>query len=70
MKTILISLKKNYEKVKKLIEKREDIYERRSEKWRESESGAVYESDTIELDCVKDNLEEAIKSLQEMTGFY
>ena len=70
MKTILKSLKKQQEKVEKLIEKRESIYNRRSANWQESDNGAVYESDTIELDSVKDNLEDAIKSLQEMTGYY
>lgn len=70
MKQILKSLKTQFKKCEKIIEHREDVYERRTEKWQESDNGAVYQSDTIELDSVKDNLEEAIKSLQEMTGIY
>ena len=66
MKQILTSLNKNLVKVTKLVDKRYDIYNRRTEKWKESKTGIVYESDTIELDCVKDNIEEAVKSLEEL----
>jgi hypothetical protein len=69
MKQIQITLHKQLKKVEKLIVKREKIYFKRSENWQNSDNGAVYESDTIELDSVKDNLKEAISSLQEMTNF-
>jgi len=69
MKQIQIALYKELKKVQKLIVKREEIYFKRSENWQNSDNGAVYESDTIELDSVKDNLKDAISSLQEMTNF-
>jgi hypothetical protein len=69
MKQIQIALHKQLKKVEKLIVKREEIYFKRSENWQNSDNGAVYESDTIELDSVKDNLKGAISSLEEMTNF-
>ena len=50
-------------KVDEMIDKREQYYEDRSDKWKESEKGEYYFDKTNELQEVSDNLEMTIGSL-------
>lgn len=51
----------------KLLLKREAIYNKRSEKWQESEKGNLYLSDNVELDLIVDNLKYIVKTMEEIS---
>ena len=53
--------------IKEVINKRESIYSKRSEKWQLSDNGGIYESDTLDLEIILDNIELSIELLEEIT---
>jgi hypothetical protein len=52
-------------KLKSALEKREDYFSERTDRWRESENGQDYEIKTQELDQIAHDLENLIESLDE-----
>lgn len=69
LKRIQIAVHKQLKKIETVIEKREETYLKRSDKWQDSDNGELYESDTTELDSVEDYLKDAVNILQEITNF-
>lgn len=65
MKKILEDLNKQFEKLAAEVEKREEIYESRSEKWQESQNGEIYQEKTAELEEIECDLQAAIEALQD-----
>ena len=61
------ALFKQLKTIEKTIEKRENIYSKRCEKWQMSDNGAIYESDTNDLDTIKDNIKSSIELLEQIT---
>lgn len=60
------TLSKLQKKIEKLIVKREENYSKRTKNWQNSDVGAVYKSDTKTLYQVKDDLKNAILSLEKI----
>jgi len=61
------SLYKQLKIVEKLLKKRQELYNNRSEKWQMSDNGAVYESDNNDLETIKDNIKSSIELLEQIT---
>lgn len=65
MKNLIEKIKIQAKLLTEKIEKREFIFEQRSDRWKESEKGAFYEEATEELEDMKDELEDLIERLKE-----
>lgn len=64
MKKILSQLEAIKEKLELKLEQREEYFVDRSDKWRESEKGDLYQDKTDELQNVIDSIDESIMELQ------
>ncbi|MDV4026050.1 hypothetical protein CMT52_17090 [Elizabethkingia anophelis] len=66
MKNINVtSLHNQLDKLRQMVENREDYFSERSEKWQESEKGEAFEYKTQELEGIADDLENLIDSMEE-----
>ncbi|MCL1654937.1 hypothetical protein M2T28_20135 [Elizabethkingia miricola] len=66
MKNINVtSLHNQLDKLRQMVENREDYFSERSEKWQESEKGEAFEYKTQELEGIADDLENLIDSMKE-----
>jgi predicted nuclease with TOPRIM domain len=69
MKSVLKSIYKNLEtnsaKLEEAIEKREDVFYDRSEKWQESEKGQEYEQKTEVLQGILDEVDSLYYLIEE-----
>lgn len=61
-----IALKTALPKIENMIEKREDYYDSRSEKWLESDKADEYQEDTENLQSLYDALLEADSAFEEV----
>jgi|TARA_R110000851_G_scaffold281736_1_gene435211 hypothetical protein len=66
MKKIIKNLEKQLEKLRELIQAREDKVYGMSEKWQESEKCEEWEDKTQEFDGQADELDDLISNLQEL----
>lgn len=65
MKINTTKLNQELEKIRIAVEKREEQFESRSEKWQESENGEIFQERTAELEQIECDLEAAIEALEE-----
>lgn len=66
MKNINVTtLHNQLDKLREMIESREDYFSERSERWRESDTGENFEYKTQELEGIADDLENLIDSIEE-----
>ncbi|MDV3950513.1 hypothetical protein CMT75_18525 [Elizabethkingia anophelis] len=66
MKKINVTtLHNQLDKLRQMIESREDYFSERSERWQESDSGENFEYKTQELEGIADDLENLIDSIEE-----
>jgi uncharacterized protein Yka (UPF0111/DUF47 family) len=66
MKTIIKNLKKQLEKLRELIQAREDKVDDMSERWQESEKCEEWMDKTQELEEQADELDNVISNLQKL----
>ena len=66
MKAIIKSLERQKEKLRILTKKREASFNKKSEKWQESEKGALFEVVTNNIDYRADELASFIDGLKEL----
>tara|TARA_R110001606_G_scaffold394775_1_gene565997 strand:+ start:147 stop:350 length:204 start_codon:yes stop_codon:yes gene_type:complete len=66
MKTIIKNLEKQLEKLRELIQAREDKVDDMSEKWQESEKCEEWMDKTQEFEEQADELDNVISNLQEL----
>ena len=66
MKKIIKNLEKQLEELRVLVQKREDKFSDRSEKWQESEKGEIFEDKTQEIEIQADELDALIDGLKEL----
>ncbi|MET3035843.1 hypothetical protein ABXT08_07070 [Chryseobacterium sp. NRRL B-14859] len=64
MKISTTKLNKELEKIANAVEKREEQFENRSEKWQEGEAGEAFQERTSELSQIEDDLQAAIEALE------
>lgn len=66
MKKINVTtLHNQLDKLRQMIESREDYFSERSERWQESDTGENFEYKTQELEGIADDLENLIDSIEE-----
>jgi hypothetical protein len=66
MKSIIKNLEKQLEKLRELIQAREDKIDDMSEKWQESEKCEEWEDKTQDIEAQADELDTLIDSLKEL----
>ena len=66
MKPIIINLEKQLEKLRELIQKREDKIHCMSEKWQESEKCEEWQDKTMDIEEQANELETVLDSLKEL----
>lgn len=59
------TLENQVEKLRSLVERRQDYHSDRSEKWQESEAGEEFEDKTSELETLLDDLESAVQAIED-----
>lgn len=59
------TLENKVEKLRTLVEKREESFSDKSDKWQESEKGEAFEYRTQDLEGITDDLENALDALRE-----
>ena len=60
------SLVKNFEILREEIQKREDYFYNKSERWQESERGELYQDNTFEIENNANDIESAIDSIKQI----
>tara|TARA_R110002167_G_scaffold81296_5_gene222701 strand:- start:1683 stop:1886 length:204 start_codon:yes stop_codon:yes gene_type:complete len=66
MKKIIKNLEKELERLRELVQAREDKVDTMSERWQESEKCEEWEDKTMDIDGQADELENIIDSLKEL----
>ena len=66
MKKVIKNLEKNLKDLREVIQLREDKVDSMCEKWQESEKCEEWEDKTLDIDCLADELECVIFSLNEL----
>jgi dGTP triphosphohydrolase len=65
MKKLLDHLKQTVEMLNEEIEKRETVFDERSEKWQESEKGEKYQEITGYLEELRDDMDYKIETIED-----
>lgn len=66
MKKIIKNLEKELERLRGVVQAREDKVDTMSERWQESEKCEEWEDKTMDIDAQADELENIIDSLKEL----
>jgi len=66
MKSIITALKTQHDCLLKLVQRREDTFSERTERWQESEKGEDYQDKTQDIENQADELDLLIDNLEEL----